>query len=78
MRSGDAGRPRPASPLSFAYHNTRVEVTRLPQAWRVKIGGREAQARTLVSAFEALLDQPLGDSEMKVVLAALAEDRAPR
>ena len=61
---------------TFLYRDTRVLVERLPNAWRVKLGDRQVQARTLVTAFELLLERPAADAELDVVLAALARDRA--
>jgi hypothetical protein len=59
---------------SFPYRNTRVVVERLPNAWCVTLGERQVQARTLVTAFELLLQHPAADAELDVVLAALARD----
>jgi hypothetical protein len=68
------GTPAASWEKTFPYRDTRIVVERLPQACRVRLGGRQAQARTLVSAFEALLDHPASDAEMAVVLAALAHN----
>jgi hypothetical protein len=61
---------------TFPYRNTGVVVERLPNAWRVKLGDEQAQARTLVTAFEHLLQRPAAHAELDVVLVALARDRA--
>jgi hypothetical protein len=60
----------------FPYRGGNVVVERLPMEWRVELGEEEARARSLVSAFEALLGRPAADSELDVVLLALARDRA--
>jgi hypothetical protein len=51
-------------------------VTGLADGWRVEIDGKSAEAKTVIDAFEALLGQPARDSELQVVLAALARDAA--
>lgn len=60
---------------TFPYRDGRVAVERLVDGWRVRLEGKEAQARTLVEALETVLNQRAGDAELDVVLAALIRDR---
>jgi hypothetical protein len=60
---------------SFPYRGGRALVARLSHGWRLGLDGDEAQASTLVGAFESLRRRPAGDAEMRVVLAAFARDR---
>jgi hypothetical protein len=46
-------------------------VVRLGYGWRLDLYGREASARSLVTAFEQVRGRPCGDAEIEVVLAAL-------
>jgi hypothetical protein len=60
----------------FPYRGGQVTVRRFTDGWRIHLEGREAQDKTLVGAFEAMLRRRAGDLELDVVLAALARDRA--
>jgi hypothetical protein len=60
----------------FPYRGGQVTVQRFTDGWRIGLGAREADGKTLVGAFEAMLKRPAGDPELGVVLAALARDRA--
>ena len=60
---------------TFPYREGRVVVERLAEGWRVRLGGKQAQARTLVEALESVRNQRAGDAELDVVLAALIHDR---
>jgi hypothetical protein len=57
---------------TFPYRGGEVVVTRLQNHWRVCLGGKVAEAKTVVEAFEGLLGQHAGDPELQIVLAALA------
>jgi hypothetical protein len=61
---------------TYPYRGASVVVERLPTEWRVELLGKEAKARSLVSAFEEVLERPAADSELHVVLLALARDRS--
>jgi hypothetical protein len=60
---------------AFPYAGGDVLVTRSPRTWRVSLGAQDAEATTLVDAFEALIRKRAGAAELKVVVAALAWDR---
>jgi hypothetical protein len=57
---------------TFPYRGGEVLVTRLQNSWRITLGGKAAEAKTVVDAFEELLGQHAGDPELDIVLAALA------
>jgi hypothetical protein len=59
----------------FPYGGREIVVTRFPATWRLSFGAQEAEATTLVEAFEILIRKRAGNQEMKVVVAALAWDR---
>ena len=60
---------------TFPYRDGQVLVERLAGGWRVRLEGKEAQAKTLVEALERVRNQRAGDAELDVVLAALIRDR---
>jgi hypothetical protein len=60
---------------TFPYRDGRVVVERLTDGWRVRLEGKEAEAKTLVEALENVRNQRAGDAELDVVLAALIHDR---
>ena len=60
---------------TFPYRDGRLVVERLADGWRVRLEGKEAEAKTLVEALESVRNQRAGDAELDVVLAALIYDR---
>jgi hypothetical protein len=66
---------KPIWQQTFPYGGGDVLVTRSPGTWRVTLEAQTAEHTTLVDAFEILIRKRAGDTELKVVLAALAWDR---
>lgn len=61
---------------TFPYRGGDAVVARLQRGWRVEVAGRAAVARTLVEAFEAVLQRDACRDEVQVVVAALVRDQA--
>jgi hypothetical protein len=61
---------------AFPYRGGDAVVARLQRGWRVEVAGRAAVARTLVEAFEAVLQRNACRDEVQVVVAALVRDQA--
>ena len=60
----------------FPYRDGVASVSRLKGGWRLELSGRTREARTLLTAFEALIAKPAGEQELLVTAAALAWDEA--
>jgi hypothetical protein len=63
-------------PQTFPYTNGDALIDRVRNGWRLSLGAQVVEAPTLVDAFEALTDHRVGIDELRVVLAALARDKA--
>lgn len=59
---------------SFPHHGGAVSITRLSRGWRVSKDGREAEARSLIEAFEDVRGRKVSDDDLSFILMVLAFD----
>ena len=58
----------------FPYEDSKVLISRLDHRWRVRMGGRCAEAATLIEAFEHVRGRAVTDDDLRIVLRAMSFD----